>query len=163
MPIKTDFTGVVCCKCGNDKTHVRPSGQQCWYRKYGKNGDWDGKSWLCHKCYSKKQNYLPGSHQNIQRDFARWRIGQLDKYSNKGKEVIGQWIVAKVLGLEDLNIVNDRFNEPTDLSDKVEVKTKSPNYGEWSISFGEHHNFDRAVILCMDKYEPWKNIVRVYS
>lgn len=167
MPRKTDFTGIICCKCGSDKTYVRPSGRPEWYRHYDKEGNWDWKSWLCHKCYMKKQNYLPGSHQNIQRDFARIRIGQLSIDKEKGKSTITEAVVQKARRCKSYNIDTDNFNSEFDLYldpeyNIIQVKsaTYSHIYGWWSFKGVNVGNADNVFLVCMDNM--WNNVEKMY-
>lgn len=130
---------------------------------YDKNGNWTG-GYICEKCRSKSyQKNDPNSQHNIIKAMRKWRCGHLDRYSEVGKAVIGQWIGGKTLGLEDLNIENDNFKEYVDLSKhdmhgSVEVKIRSFDIKKncWSITTIRMQEHDNILLLCMDSNNPWK-------
>lgn len=94
-----NFEGRTCCICGSDKTTH-------WRTNSDIDGKWDRKYHLCNECYAK---YDPKSLRNLIKSMRLSRIGNLDRESENGKSVIGQWMVAKILGLKDNNIVNNNF------------------------------------------------------
>lgn len=157
---------VKCHECGSSDTHTRANGKLDWYRYYSEKEEWDGVSYLCHKCYVKKYQSGQDSQCNIIKSMRSSRIGSLDRFVNHGKAVIGQWIAGKVLGLKDLNIEIDNFKVPIDLSEhavhgKIDVKASSLSvtYGIWSFPIKDR-GFDNIIILCMSK--SFDSVERVY-
>lgn len=113
-------------------------------------------------------NDLPDSHKNLIKKMRLSRFGNLDKLRNHGKNIIGQWIGGKTLGLRDLDIDKNNFSGSIDLSmhqiyNNVDVKISTFNdvYEQWRFD-GIRYPYDNLLLLCADKYEPWKNIERVY-
>jgi hypothetical protein len=99
---------------------------------------------------------------------AKFRKGNFSRFEILGRAVIGQWIAAKTLGLYDLNIHNNNFREPIDLSrhpdyGNIDVKIATYNCANVQHRFhGIRQNFDNLLALCMDKYEQWKNVEMAY-
>jgi hypothetical protein len=147
--------GRKCHICRGDKS----SGNWCKY--YDKNGDWNGTSWVCSKCYAM-----------IIRD-SDWRKGNLDPLSATGKGFIGQQIVANRYGVEDCNLKMNNFRFYVDLSKIAgygycEVKTRSfdilqGKYEQWNFDTRREQEYDTLFALCMDRNKPWKDIERVYA
>lgn len=140
----------VCCSCGSNETYVNNHGVPVWHSC--NCIDKECTRWLCNNCRSKIDN------------MSLWRIGRLSKYSKTGKGVIGQWVVAKYLGVEDLNIKMDNFNFHIDLIHPiygcVQVKLSLLNkYGKWDmVNIGWY--FDTLFIVCMS--DNFGNVERVY-
>lgn len=151
------FKGRKCRKCGNDISD--PSRDNHGTRYLDDKGNWDGKSWLCNCCYMKDYN-------KDRNDNADWRTGNLSRYSPSGKGFIGAQIVARTLGVDDCNIIMDNFNFYIDLGKHskygyIEVKTATLDIecGEWSFIL----NLWKQILVCMDQYEPWKNVKKLYA
>lgn len=153
-----------CYICGSSETHIRPNGKLDWYRYYDKKGEWDHISYLCHKCYIKINNKKLGSNENIIKSMRQSRTGNLGRFTNHGKDIVGQWIAGKTLGLKDLNVEENNFHVPIDLSSHPiygdsDVKTSSLIYGVWVIPIKDR-GFDNVIILCMDAL--FENVERTY-
>lgn len=153
------YKGRECCKCKIDLSE----GDYHGIKDYDEEGNWDGKSYLCWSCYMKKYNKDRNARAN-------WRTGNLSRYSPSGKGFIGAQIVAKTYGIYDCNIIMDNFNFYIDLSKHseygyVEVKTATLNIerGNWKFALKMWKQFDTLILVCMDQYEPWKNVKRVYA
>jgi hypothetical protein len=104
-----------CCKCGTDCTHKDSRGVDQWCRYIDDNKCWNGK-WLCFNCNGKihqKNDY--NSQNNLIRSIRNPRINNIKKYSEQGKVVICQAVVAKVCKTEDLNIKMDNYNWHVDI------------------------------------------------
>lgn len=159
---------VVCCVCSS-----RPSsnGRPHWLKyktdkdgKFDSNGNWDEKSYMCTHCYTEIYKNRPDSFQYFRKTEAKSRKGNFSRFERPGKTVIGQWIAAKTLGLYDLNIYNNNFREPIDLSNhptygNIDVKIATYNNVNLQYRFqGIRQNFDYLLTLCMDRYEIWKNV-----
>ena len=152
-----------CCICGSNDTYIRPDGIHIWLScKCGKE---NCTRWLCSSCH---QRYDPDSNHSLIKSMRHSRNGSLDRFSNDGKAVIGQWVAAKTLGLRDLNIDNDNLRSPIDLSEHplhgildVKICTFNSTYGCWETG-KMNHNFDNLLVLCMDKYELWRYVERAY-
>jgi hypothetical protein len=159
-----DFEGRKCHICGGDNTTIKWNGKPHWRTNRNKDREWDRKYHLCSDCYRK---YDPESLENLIKSMRLSRIGDLERESENGKSVIGQWMTAKVLELTDNNIEKNNFREKVDLSKhhilgKVEVKSPSLIEGKWHAYIGMEHNFDSITVTCMDNNNPWKNANRVY-
>lgn len=157
----------VCCKCGGKDTYINNNGKINWLRNYDEKGQWDRKSYLCTYCYDKRRQSLPDSQNNLMKSIANCRTGNVSIYDEKGKGIIGQAVAAKTLKIEDLNIKMDNFIYAIDLGRHcehgyIEVKTRTLKNGKWSIRSYQMRDFDNILILCMDTYEPWKDVERVY-
>lgn len=159
------FKGRKCCICENEK-----SDGNCWFRNYDNKENWTGE-WICKTCYSKiyqrDNSYSPN---NIKKSLRNCRIGNLNRFDENGKGIIGQWIVLKTLGIGDFNIENDNFRYPIDsyhsIYGKIDVKTATSIDEKWQFAirrfdFGSA-TFDTIIILCMDRYELWKDVERSY-
>src|SRR3990167_7649044 len=144
-----------CSICGVENTSV-------WRIDKG-----TGKA-ICNKCYAKIQNNDPNSYKNTIKLMADWRTGNLDRFKETGKAVIGQWIVAKTIGVKDLNIENNNFKEPVDLSKHskygltdVKIATFNNIRKEWHFSNIEQR-CDTTFFLCMDNNKLWKIIPKIF-
>lgn len=155
-----------CCKCGKDKTYISTTGTSIW--RTHKCGNKDCTRHLCLRChmrYYQKNN--PNSQHNTLKYMRDWRIGQLSRYSSTGKGLIGVYIICKFLGTQDNNIKYDNFNFYIDINHSiygnVEVKISGLIKGKWSFGNLQRHKFDTLFLICMDEYNPWKNVLRVYT
>lgn len=79
-----------------------------------------------------------------------------------------QYVCANTLDVKDLNIETDNFTYYVDLSEHVnygysEVKTATFNKidGRWYLNRIHKENFDTLLLVCMDQYDPWKNVKRI--
>lgn len=157
---KKSRIGCKCCKCGRTDTYIKRDGTPVWRSCVC---DRPGCTRiLCAWCNWKEENrkYKPGD----------WRSGELDRYSPPGKGFVGAQTVAKTLGLDDCNIIMDNFCFYVDLSKHsiygyVEVKTSSFDIERryWKCANVGTHKFDTLIIICMDQYKPWKNVLRIYA
>jgi hypothetical protein len=137
---------IICSMCGSAKTGTCNHGQPDWRKDKYRTGSWDGKSYLCIRCDGIVRSNLSNSQKNIIKSLRDCRLGVLDKSVEQGKAIISQWIVAKTLGLNDMNIKNNNFKEHIDLSihpifGSIDVKSATFNsvYGWWSV-----HPYDDA-------------------
>lgn len=157
-----DYSVRKCCKCGSDSTSY-------WRRYYDEKGNWDRKSYICNKCYTKIQNDLPNSYNNARKIVCNCRTGHyIDDDRYKGR--ICENVVAIILELKNYNDILDNYNAPFDLSThhlygRISVKGRALNGRDmWEITFRDSEmktdNFDTLIFLCIDK--GWKNIDRVY-
>jgi len=154
------FEGRECCICGSKDTRQGFSGKPQWYRYKDKNGVWDRESYVCYHCWQKI--HYEDKREDI-RSESQWRMGELSRYVETGIGIIGQYVVAKTLGIDDLNILKDNFRQPVDLSEHSiygtsDVKTATlTDYNRWI--FGRVSNIcDTVFYLGMDRYMPWRNV-----
>ena len=165
----------VCCICERRETGTQTNGRPHWLKykldkngKFDSNGSWDEKSYMCTYCYTDIYKNHPDSPQFFRKMQAKFRKGNFSRFEILGRAVIGQWIAAKTLGLYDLNIHNNNFREPIDLSrhpdyGNIDVKIATYNCANVQHRFhGIRQNFDNLLALCMDKYEQWKNVEMAY-
>ena len=154
-----------CCRCGNKKTSQ-------WYSCKCGNGSCTGC--LCKGCYMKgyHKNHKDDidSRDNIRKSMSKSRTGLLSRFTEAGKGFIGAQIVAKTYGLDDCNIKMNNFNFYMDISKhpeygNIEVKTSSIDieWNRWHFSNIDSNGFDTLILVCMDMYQPWKNVMRVYA
>lgn len=149
------FKGRKCSRCGKAETFIDSKGTPRWDRKYDKDGNWTGE-YLCHNC---------GGINYYKENLSIYRSEGILIDNSQGIGMIGEAIVAKVRKLEVLSIKMDNFSYKFDLSYDIEyriiqVKTKSPYYGDYKIDIGMEHNFHNVFILCISKDK--KNIDDVY-
>lgn len=120
-----------CSKCGSEDTYISPVGPQ-WCKYYDENGRWDGKSWLCKKCYLNKY------YNKFIKPTYKCRNKELPKDSTKGKGFRGEQIFVKARGAKNCNIEMDNFNFVYDVYDeeygKTQVKARMPYCGDWHFS-----------------------------
>lgn len=152
-----------CCMCGNTETYIKSNGVPDW-RKYPDVTNWDGKSYSCKKCYGKDYQKLPDSQNNLIKLLRDFRIGNVKKNSIHGFIIISQAVTAKVLKIEDLNIKMNNFNWYIDMEHekyrKIDVKSRSLNYGMWSFSTRKKIDCDTNFCLGFDIYR--ENIASIY-
>lgn len=165
--------GRMCCRCESYDTRINSSGIPIWFRYTDESGNWDGESYLCHKCwmydyYYKIKKVDPNSTNNIIKSMSGYKIG-IGKYTNNGIGLIGEAVIAKVKKIKIYCTVHDNFNVKFDLLDteqgRIQSKLRSPIWGNWSTRvwsarIDRIHNFDILYFLCAD--ERPKNIKRVY-
>lgn len=94
------WKNVICCKCGSDKTFIDSFGRLTW-RRYRKNGVWDGKSFACDNCFHKYKT--------------KCRNKQLGKNTGTGKAILSQAVVKKIIGAVDCTIKMNNCNYPIDI------------------------------------------------
>lgn len=148
-----------CCICGSSNTYIIPNGIEQWYSHQCLK---DGCSrHICKDCYSKEHN------KNDPRTImSNWRHGQLSRYSTSGKGFIGTQIVAKMLGVDDCNIIMNNFRFYIDLSKHskygyVEVKIATFKNGMWQFNIKREQKYDNLILVCMDENRPWQNVIMV--
>lgn len=161
---KIDMSNRKCCICGTSDTFVGSDGYAHWLKEYNERKIFTGR-YICVRCDAEKRNNNENSYHNLIKLMTKSRMENLSIEDNKGKGLIGEAIIAKVLGLKILGIETGNINFEFDLSiDKqykmIESKIRRPLYGDWKVHLSEYHNFDTLFILCMDN--DMKNIVRVY-
>lgn len=154
--------GRKCCECGSSKTHVSGYSHK-WYKHICTKECCTG--YVCLKCYSKQRNNLPDSNHGIIKSMRKFRNGKLSKGSSSGKGFIGEMIVAKTRKLKSCAIETDNFNNRFDLSvdpeyGNIQVKLRTPQHGDYKVSFGIEHNFDTLFVVCMS--EDMKDIEKMY-
>lgn len=168
---------IKCCVCNSDKSYVKgldQFGYDIYDWRSCKCGKGNCTIYICKKCYCKEYVKADDSQNNIRKCLADSRTGNIDRFTNHGKDLIGQWIAARVLGLKDLNLENNNFREPIDLSmhiiyGNIDVKIRtydhvSRKWGFSPLKSGSRttYDFDHLLAICIDKYEPWKHVERVY-
>jgi len=168
LDIIDKIEGRRCCKCESSDTYIQPNGTPSWYGHKCDKADCTG--WLCRNCYRMKyyfdkEKFDPNSQANTMKSLAHVRTGQIDKYDNKGKGLIHEFVVMKIRKVKNYNIESNNFNSKYDLLPDPEyglIQVKGPKlrYGGWKTKFGREHNFDVLLILCKSKDE--KDIERVY-
>lgn len=161
---KCDTIQKRCCICHSDETSIRNNGSPRWYECVCSKESCTG--YYCNKCYMKKYNVSDSGIHTTTKNLANCRTGNLDRFSCRGKEVIGQWICAKTLRLKDMNIENDNFMQPVDLSNHaiygdIDVKTCTYDKGMCKVNV-TRRAAETLIVLCMDGLEIWKDIKKVY-
>lgn len=163
---RRDIEGIKCCICNTDDTSIRNDGRPRWYEC--NCGEEDCTGYYCNKCYMKKYNVSENGIHTTAKNLANCRTGNLDRISYRGVEVLGQWICAKVLSLEDMNIKNDNFAQLADLSHHVtygniDVKTCTliRKRGIWKANVARR-TFNTVALLCMDGLEIWEDVKKMF-
>lgn len=177
--------GRKCCKCGN-KTYVL-QGKELWFKykidkdgNYDKNGYWDNRSYLCYKCYQDiPVNYE--IYRNKTRSMTQTRTGNLKIDSGRGKSLIDQAVVTKVLGIDDLNIKMDNFEYYIDASNekygKIDIKgshfylieeiwrfsTRGNIICDTFILLGYNHDRTNIDFVWIVPNENWKNEIKIHK
>ena len=164
---RIDFTNRTCCVCGcNGAEH-----------KYPNVKNWDSKSLSCNICYLR--NYrkdnpdIVKKHNDESSKASDWKNGELNPYTSSGKGYIVEQFVCKDLGLENLNVKNSTSRARYDATihekyGNLQIKGASYNTRErtWNRTIGESgtgQEFDTLLLICMDRYMPWKNVERAYA
>ena len=162
-----DDISIKCLKCNGNDTYVQPGYSPDWrkYRGEDNKQEWDGKSFLCKKCYSKIYSSLPESQCNIIKRLSNLRVGQLAIHSKRGKGLIAEAVIAKIRKLEIIGIKSDNFNSKIDLSFDLEygiiqVKSRISYYGDWMVRY-DLEEFDTLFVLCLNK--DGRDIERMYA
>lgn len=159
------YENMTCCLCGNTDTYVY-QGAPRWSRHIEENGYWDGKSYMCSYCDGKKKQERSDSQNSARKSVSNWRIGELGIYTQNGKGIIGEMIVARVRKVEIVAIKMDGLRNKIDIVDDpefgiIQVKTKTLKNGKWSVgNYVNEEIFDHLVLICMDEY--WKIVERIY-
>lgn len=159
-----------CFKCGNEKTFVDHSGRQHWSYHYGEKGERTGE-WLCNTCRMNTEStkkYYKDRYEEL-KHVTDCRNAYININRDKCKGCIGVQICAITLGVNILDIEMDNFRYFVDLSAHQEygygeVKTATLNVreGRWYFSKIHKENFDTLILVCMDQYEHWKDVMRIY-
>ncbi len=149
------LTGRICCecKCGNEGTYRNNSGSYFWYRC--KCGDKNCTGWLCHKDYTRRQSHKPGGYIDTMKSLTNIRMNNVKIDSDKGIYIISQAVVAKTLGIDDLNIENNNFAWSIDMEHekygKIDVKCSSLWYrrdrGMWTYATFKKIDCDTYILL----------------
>lgn len=160
---RTQFKGRKCCECGSYETYIYGSRPK-WYTHICTKECCTG--YICNKCYIRMRHKLPEDYHSIVKSMRKFRNKQLSKDSKLGKGFIGEMIVAKTRGLKSCSMETDVFNHKSDLSidpeyGDIQVKLRTPQNGDYKVSFGAEHNFDTLFVLCMSK--DMKNIEKMYA
>lgn len=92
--------------------------------------------YICGACYVRDYNEFIKSNR-------LWRTGNVEVGSSQYMTIISQAIVAKYLGIEDLNMKNDNFEWFIDMEDKEDNR-----YGKIDVKSG------RLTII--NKYDGWE-------
>jgi hypothetical protein len=119
-----------CARCGGSNTQTDKYGREQWGNYYDKNGKQIKGQYICSKCRGIE------SYDNTIKTVRDIRINNLDIDSNLAKAVISQAVIAKALGIEDLNIKYDNYGWYIDLEHinygKIDAKSSSlQDYGRW--------------------------------
>lgn len=168
---KGELENRICCICGSRITHKSSKGVYQWCREYGIKG-WTGR-WMCFNCNGNNyQEKDPNSQRNIIKSIRNLRTGNIKKDSEQGIVIITQAVVAKVNGIEDLNIKTDNYNYHIDMYKdiygRINVEYSSfryPHYNGWMfnsrrINIVKNENYDTFILLCLGIGKI--NIQRVY-
>ena len=151
---RVDHTNTRCYICGSNKTYIRgidSEGKEIYDWRKDKDGNY-----ICSSCRS-----------NINKKSERlWRMGLISRYIETGVGIVGQYIVAKTIRVDDLNIINDNLRQPVDLSEHsiygisdVKIATLADD-NRWT--FGTVFNrCDTVFYVGMDRYVPWKDVEMV--
>lgn len=138
-----------CCTCRIENINVTYLRCKCNKKECTRH--------LCHKCwdeYYRKNN--PNSHPNLVKSITNIRTGNLNRNSEKGKSIIDQAVVAKILNIEDLNIKKDNFAYYIDLNDdklgKIDVKGSIPRCCRAGYSERDKWTFDTRMKIDCDTY-----------
>lgn len=153
---KIDHTGTICYICNSKDTYIRPNGDPEWIKYKDENGIWNEKSYMCKSCYGKLYQKDPKSSNSAKKSVANCRTGQLSIYSETGKGLINESVVAKVRNLRNMNIDEDNFRSKFDLSidpefGRPQIKGSTLIGKQFHVSIGEGRNFDHIWILCKDR------------
>lgn len=155
----------ICCICRKNTTYIDPRGWKHWFKH--KCDRKDCTEYLCRQCWDR---YDKNSSHNKIKSMAKSRLGQLTVYDTYGKGIIGAQTVAKTLGVDDYSIIIDNFCYYVDLSKHreygyIEVKTMSLSilHKQWTSGNVRHPNFGTLFLVCMDQYEPWRNVLEIYA
>lgn len=167
---KGELENRVCCVCGSKDTH-KNKGVPQWLREYGIKG-WTGR-WMCFNCggndYQEKD---PNSQRNVIKSVRNPRIGNIKVCSEQGMVIITQAVVARVNGIEDLNIKMDNYGYHSDMYKdiygKINVEYSSfryPDYNGWvfnsrRINITKNDNYQTFILLCFDENK--SDIERIY-
>lgn len=172
-----NHTNTICHICNVNNTRILPNGRPHWLEykadkddKFDPECHWDGKSYLCRTCYDRERRKLPNSHENWIKSQRKFRNKQLSIYCESGKTYIGEQMWCKVRGVKNCNIEKDNFAYKFDHSTDPEygitnTKIATLTYQQGSIGawgFDNKGKYDNAVLFCMDKNKPWKNVERGY-
>jgi len=160
-----------CYVCGGSETYIDSEGREHWSCHRDEKGKWTG-NWLCNTCRmntDKKKKYYKDRYNEI-KYITDCRNARINIKSEKCKGCIGAQICAITLGVGDLNIQMDNFTYYVDLSEhtkygycEVKTATFNPRDGRWYFNKIHKENFDYILLVCMDQYWPWKNILRIYA
>ena len=159
------YENMVCCLCCGKDTYIY-LGVPRWVRFIDENGYWDGKSYMCRYCEGKKKQERLDSQNNIIESISNWRTGELSIFSNSGKGIIGEMIIAKVRKLEIIAIKMDELRNKIDIEGDpelgiIQVKARTLKNGKWNVgTYISEEIFDYVVLVCMDEY--WRNVERIY-
>lgn len=141
------------------------------------DGKWDGKSFLCNSCYGKiyRENNIDivKRHNDELSKVSSWKNGELDPYTSSGKGYIVEQFTCKTLDIDNLNVKDNTFRAKYDAINhlkygNIQIKGASYNTTEmtWNRTIGESglgQEFDTLILVCTDRYMPWKNVKRVYA
>jgi len=168
---KGELENRTCCICGGKDTHKNNKGVPQWLREYNIKG-WTGR-WMCFNCGSNDyQEKDPNSQRNAIKSVRNPRIGNIKKGTEQGMVIITQAVVAKVNGIEDLNIRMDNygyhFDMYKDVYGRINVEYSSfryPHYEGWifnsrRINIVKTENYDTFILLCFN--EDKSDIERIY-
>jgi hypothetical protein len=157
-----NYSKTTCCICGCNGA----------YLKYPNSRRWDGKSFSCNICYQRKYREdnadIIKKHNNRLSYMSNWKNGELDPYTSAGKGYIIEQIVCKTLGIKNLNVENNTFRHKYDGFDGSQyIQIKGSSFyaieRKWHRHIKDTEEFDILIFLCMDKYMPWKDVVRAYK
>jgi hypothetical protein len=144
------------------------------YKYYDENGVWDGKSWLCKRCYMENYNRnSPKGYDNTLKPLMNCRtkiidISRFDNISDKEKGIIIEQMVCITIKVGNRNIGDNNFGSITDtyrhpIYGYIEIKGRTLRIDEkWDFGGIQNKHSDTLIIVCMDRNEPWENVERVY-
>jgi len=159
---------IKCVKCGND---IDIDDNK--YNYYDDNGVWDKKSKMCDKCYVK--DWYKETKSDALKYDTRIRKDEIyiRDFNSLTKNEIGliiEVVVCKTLMVKHRNIESNNFRSGGadtlrhPMYGYIEVKSSSFDIERnlWHNAI-ENENFDTLMFVCMDMYNPWKNIERFYT
>lgn len=156
---KPNHKNTICSKCRNDKTYIKSNGEPQWITDCDDNGIWNG-GYLCNACYRKYR------YGYIQKTVTNYSTGNIAIDGIHALCLLSQAVVAKGLGVEDLNIKNDNFMWYVDMyhenHGKIDVKGDTLDKKLRGWNFHSRHKIDCDTYFCLGYDRDKKNIDVVY-
>lgn len=170
---KEDLSYRRCSRCGND-TYIDDNGHHQWFKEY-RNGNWDGKSYICKFCYDLNKRKDPNSWYNIVKQIVTNRykkiidISDFNNLDNQQKGLLIEILVCRTIKAINRNIREDNFKSKTDtlyhnIYGWIEIKGSSfhNDRNRWIFVKLLGRKFDNLIAVCMDSEQPWTKVERVY-
>ncbi len=160
---KKNFDERKCIICGNVTQIGIKDGYERWHRREPWNKNCC--EFLCHKCWTR---HSPDSPKNARKDLSNIRNETLDITHENSLGILIECTIAKVRKLEVISLKTNMFNQKFDLTYDIElgiIQSKGATYNPISQTYGFSgldREYDTAMLFCMDKNIPWKNIEMIY-